>query len=290
MSRLAAFALAFVLVASTGRAQDATDKQKAVAEANLKQGELKGYSVVASKTLILASPLPAARAQTVVDALEKTVATAKKGLQFTDGEEAWKGKLTIYHVPDRRAHAQFVRLVAGDAGAGGLLVAIRGDEPLVVTAVETGAKATDADIASDLGPAVGAAYFQSKAGSMTPVPPWVRDGYGRAASLRADAKRAAAYKTAAKTAVLGKGRPAATLMDLWGNSRPDGELLATAFLDYMAFGADKAGQDKFARFVSNLRPDENGDSPEVSKVIETAGWKAPELEAAWRMWVTKGMK
>lgn len=293
MSRVVAFLVTFGVVLSSGRADEVSDKQKAVAAANVKQADLKGYTVVESATLILVSPLPEARAKAVADALEKTAKTARKGVQLGDKDDPWKGKLTVYHVPDRRAYGPFVRVVAGDGGGGGLVVVVRGDEPFVVSAVEPGVKATDADIAADLGPAVGTAYFQSKAGAMTPVPPWLRDGFGRAATLRADGpggKRMPVYRTAAKNAVLGKGRAPATLADLWAGTRPDSELLATAFLDYLAFGADKAGQEKFGRFVSNLRPDENGDSPEVAKVIETAGWKAPELEAAWRTWAAKGMK
>lgn len=293
MPRLALPAAVFlVAAASVGSADEVSDKQKAAAAANLVKAELKGYTVVESETLILASPLTEARAKTVAEALEKTARTARKGLQFDGKEEPWKGKLTLYHVPDRRAYGNFLRLVVGERSDAGVVVAVRGDEPLAATGVETNAKATDADLVGEIGPAVGAAYLQSKAGPSTPLPPWVSTAYGRAVSLRADSptgKRMTTYKTAARSAVLGKGRGPATLAELWANDRPDAELVATAFVDFLAFGADKASQEKFPRFVSALRPDENGDTPEPWKALETAGWKAPELEAAWRTWAQKGM-
>lgn len=283
---------ALLLAAAVASADEVSDKQKAVAVENLKKAELKGYAVVESETLVLAALLPDARAKAVADALEKTAKVARKGLQFADAEVLWKGKLTVYHVPDRRAYGNFLRLVAGERNESGYYVGIRGDEPAVGSGAEVGTKATDAEVVAELGPAVGAAYFQAKAGPASPVPTWARNAYGRAASLRADSptgKRMTTYKTAAKAAVLGKGRGPATLAEVWANERPDAELVATAFFDYLAFGSDKASQEKFGRFVSNLRPDENGDLPEVARVIETAGWKAPELEYAWRVWVQKGM-
>ncbi|QDU21105.1 hypothetical protein [Urbifossiella limnaea] len=292
MPRLAPSAALFLLAASLSSAQDATDTQKAAVAENLKKGELKGYTVVESATLLLASPLPEARAKAVAEALEKTAKTARKGLQYGEKEEAWKGKLAVYHVPDRRAYGNFLRLVLGDRTDTGVVVSVRGDEPVAAIGVETNPKATDAEFVGDIGPAIGAAYLQSKAGPNTPVPAWLRSGYGRAASLRADGpsgKRLTAYKTAARGAVLGKGRGPVTLGELWANDRPDAELIATAFVDYLAFGTDKMGQEKFVRFVGALRPDENGDVPEPAKALESVGWKAPEVEAAWRAWAQKGM-
>ena len=292
MPRLALPAVLFLLTATVVSADEVSDKQKAAATENLKKGELKGYSIVESATLILVSPLPEGRAKAVAEALEKTAKTARKGLQFDDKMEPWKGKLTVYHVPGRQAYGTFLRLVVGERSDAGVVVAIRGDEPLAATGVESNPKAADADLVADIGPAVGAAYLQSKAGPSTPLPPWISTAYGRAASLRADSssgKRMTTYKAAARSAVVGKGRGPATLAELWANERPDAELLGTAFVDYLAFGSDKASQEKFTRFVSNLRPDENGDSPEPSKALETAGWKAPELEAAWRTWAQKGL-
>ncbi|HYH65142.1 MAG TPA: hypothetical protein VD866_10650 [Urbifossiella sp.] len=293
MPRLALPAALFlVAAASVVSADEVSDKQKAAAVENLKKADLKGYTVVESATLILVSPLPEARAKAVAEGLEKTAKTARKGLQYADKDEAWKGKLTVYHVPDRRAYGNFLRLVVGERSEAGVVVSVRGDEPLAATGVETNPKATDVDLVGEIGPAVGAAFLQSKAGPSTPLPPWVSTAYGRAASLRADSptgKRMTTYKTAARPAVLGKGRGPATLAELWANDRPDAELVATAFVDYLAFGADKTTQERFPRFVSALRPDENGDTPEPWKALETAGWKAPELEAAWRTWAQKGM-
>jgi hypothetical protein len=292
MFRRALPALVVVLAAAAGRADEASDKQKTVAAANLKQAELKGFAVVESATLILATPLPEARAKAVAELLEKTVKTARKGLQFEAKEDAWKGKLTVYHIPDRNQFGTFLRGVVGVTSEAGTYVAIRSDEPFVVSGAEASVKPTDAEIAGELGTAVGAAYFQSMAGPATPVPGSIRTAYGRAASLRAEGpsgKRLTAYKAAAKTAVLGKGRGPATLAEVWANDRQDAELIATALMDYMAFGTDKSGQEKFGRFVSNLRPDENGDSPDLRKVVETAGWKWMDLESGWRTWVSKGM-
>jgi hypothetical protein len=57
-------------------------------------------------------------------------------------------------------------------------------------------------------------------------------------------------------------------------------------MDYLAFGP---GAANFPKFLSGLRPDENGTDPAITAAIEGAGWKVPELEAAWKKWVQGGM-
>lgn len=278
------------LAVSTAPADETTDKQKKVAAENLKKAEVDKSEVVETESLIVHTTLPAPRAKAVASLLQKTYKVARKGLQLEEKEEPWKGKLTVYHLPDRKSYATFLRAVGGDRPENPYYVSVRGDEPYVVSGPDLSAKSTDADVAAQLSPAVAVALLMSKAGASTPVPTWVRNGFGQAATLRADGpngKRFPAYKSQARAAVLkgGGGKPT-PVADVWGSERSDVELIQTALIDYMAFGP---GAANFPRFVTGLRADENGDTPPIAMVLESAGWKAPALEVAWWKWVQGGM-
>lgn len=282
-------ALLLALGAGMSPADEVSDKQKTVARGNLAKADIRKAAVAESDALIVCARLPEARVRTVAGALQKTYKTARKGLQFDEQEEPWKGKLTVYLLPDQRDFAQFMRSVAGQRAEGTSHTAVRGDEPYVVSGAELDAKVTDADVVAELAPLVAGALLSSKTGPSTAVPGWVRSGFGRAAALRAEGvtgRRFTTYKTQARAAVLGgAGRPPAALADAWGD-RPDAGVVATSLMDYMAFGP---GAENFPKFLSGLRPDENGTEPAIMTAIEGAGWKGPELDAAWKKWVRAGM-
>jgi hypothetical protein len=234
--------------------------------------------------------LPEARLKTIADSLSKTNKTARTALQFDEKDEPWKGKLTIYYLPERKDFAQFMRLVAGERTDGNYHIAVRSDEPYVIGGGDLDAKATDGDIGAEMGQLLASAMMQAKVGTTAAIPPWVRGGLGRAVAYRAEGvngKRYGAYKSQARTAVLGGGgKPGAPIADVWTSDRADGAMLATSLMDFFAFGPGKAN---FGKFLSSLRPDENGNQPDIAKVIEDAGWKKPtDLEAAWKKWVAAG--
>ena len=279
--------LLLALAAGVSPADEISDKQKAVARENLKKADVANGVVAESDNLILCTPLPEVRAKAVVAVLEKTYTTARKGLQFEAKEEAWKGKLTIYHVPEQKDFTQFMRVVTGAKPDTASYVSLRGDEPYAVVRADL-PKATDADLAAEVAPVVANAVLTAKAGSSTVLPAWVRGGFGRAAALRAggvNGQRFSTYKTQAKIAVAGRGRPT-PLADVWDGGRADGDVLATSLMDYLTFGP---GAKNLSGFLSGLKPDENGDTPAATAAVVAAGWKVAELEVAWRKWVQTGM-
>ena len=285
------FAAMFGLaVAGYAPADELSDKQKKVAIEGFKKAEISKGNAVETETVIVAGLLPEARLKTIGESLSKTTKLARKALQFEAKDEPWKGKLTVVYLPERTNFAQYMRLVVGRRAEGNWHIGIRSDEPTVVSGAELEAKATDSEIVAELGPLVAGAMLQSKVGPSASVPGWVRIGLGRAVSMRAEGvngKRFSTFKSQARAAVLGgAGKPGAPIADVWASDRPDGGLLSTSLMDYLAFGP---GSANFGKFMSSLRPDENGAEPMIAKVIEDAGWKTPaDLEAAWKKWVTAG--
>lgn len=289
---MSAFRFAFlfaVVFAAAAPADDVSDKQKKVAAENFKKAEITKVGVVETETVIVAGILPDARLKTIGEALNKTSKLSRTALQFDAKDEPWKGKLTVVYLPERANFTQYMRQVVGEKPDGNSYIAIRSDEPAVISGAELDAKASDSDIIGELGPVVAQAWLQSKVGTSARVPGWVRHGLGRAIAYRAEGttgKRFTTYKTRARTALLGgAGKSPAPIADVWGSDRADGVDLGTSLMDFLAFGPDKM---KFTKFLSALRPDDNGNEPDIAKVIEEAGWKTAELEAAWRKWVTAG--
>lgn len=281
---------AMIFLASLTLADDVSDKQKKVAVANLKKADIAKANVAESETVIVGGLLPESRLKTIGDSLTKTSKTARKALQFDEKDEPWKGKLTVMYLPERTNFTSYMRLVVGKRVEGNYDINIRSDEPTIVIGSDLDAKATDSDILGELGPVLAGAWLQAKVGSSASIPSWVRLGLGRAIAYRAEgtnSKRFTGYKTRARTAALGGGgKGAAPIADVWGSDRADGVDLATSLMDYLAFGP-KSGD--FGKFISALRPDDNGDAQAVPKVLEDAGWKTPaELDAAWKKWVAAG--
>jgi len=276
------------LAVTAATADEVTTKQKKVAEANLETAGVKKGVIVESENLILCSTLPEPRGKAITESLEKVYKAGRKGLRFDAKEEAWKGKLAVYFFPTRLEYNQFLRLVAGEKPGTQYAIGIRSDEPYIVGGGEIGEKAKDTEISAELGTVIGAALLMSKTGPSTPVPGWVKNGFGRAVSLRAEGpngKRFLNYKQEAKTTILSTSKPV-TVADIWGGERPDGDVLATNLMDYMAFGP---GSVNFSKFLTSLKPDENGNNPSITAALEAAGWKWEALDVSWKKWVQTGM-
>lgn len=288
-----AFALAAVtavLAAGTAPADETSDKQKKAAVDGLKRAEISKGNVVETDTVIMVGMLPEARLKTIGESLNKVAKLSRKALQFDEKDEPWKGKLTVVYLPERAYFTQYMRLVAGAKPESNWHINIRSDEPTIVSGAELDAKATDAEIAAELGPLVAGAWLQAKVGPSARVPGWVRLGAGKVIAYRAEGtsgKRFTTYKSQARSAVLGGGgKVGAPIADIWTSDRADGVLLATSLMDYLTFGP---GNANLGKFLSALRPDDNDRDPDIAKVIEDAGWKTPaDLEAAWKKWVTAG--
>lgn len=265
------------------------NKQKATAAANLKAASLAKGVVVETDNFLIATTMPEEKAKAVGVLLEKVVPVARKALQFEEKEEAWKGKLTLYLLPESRDFKGFMRGVV-QRDPSGVFMDLRSDTPFVVDPVEVPAKATDADHAASTAVTVAAAFLRAR-GSTAATPDWLEGGFSRVTAMRAEGTNSARYqryRTAARPVVLGpKGGKPPGAGELWGESKPaNGDLLANSLVEYMAYGP---GSMNFVRLVYGFRPNENGDSPASPQALEAAGWKEiPMLEAAWRKWVITG--
>ena len=287
-ARFAVLPVIALSLAGLAGADETSDKQRKAAVANLAKAEVVGAKATETDALIVLTPLPEDRAKAVAGLLQKTYTTAHKGLRFDPKETPWPGKLAVYHLPGRADFTGFMRGVAGAKPEAGWHVSVRGDAPYVAANADLPAKASDADIAAELGQPVGAALFVARAGPSAKVPDWVRAGYGKAAALRAEGangKRFMAYKTAARAATAG-GSPA-RLADAWSGDRPDADVVAASVMDCLAFGPPAAN---FTKFLDGLKPDENGNVPDIETALgAVAGGKAEAFEAGWRRWVRAGM-
>lgn len=291
------FFLAVVLAIGAGfldgpaSAQDAravAAKQKDEVQANLKKAGVNA-SVVETDNFFVAGTLPEEKLKALGAVLEKVVPVARKGLQYDAKDEAWKGKLSVYYLPESRDFKSFLRSVLMSRPES-VYYDVRSETPLVVDPVDVSGKASEADLFSNTAGNVAAAYLKAK-GSTANLPEWLRIGFGKATALRAEglnSMRYLAYKKAVKSvAAGGKGNPPAAIADLWSEGKPANyEVLAASLVEYMAYGP---GAENFIKLVYGFRPDENGNSPSVAQAFEAAGWKETAmLEKAWQKWVATG--
>ncbi|MCE9561484.1 MAG: hypothetical protein K8U57_05465 [Planctomycetes bacterium] len=269
--------------APTGKA-DPT-KQKATALATLKKGGLDKATVVETDNFLIASSLPEEKAKALGVVLEKVVPVARKALQFEEKEEAWKGKLTIYVIPDTRDFKSFMRTVVMKDPQG-VYFDLRTEDPFVADPVDVSAKATEADQFAAVATTVAAAFLKAR-GSTASMPDWLEGGFARVTALRAEgtgSARYTKYKTAARAAVAGpKGGKPGTFGEVWGEMKvATTEILSNSAVEYMAYGP---GAMNFIKLIYGFRPNENGDTPATAQAMEAAGWKdTAVLEKAWQKW------
>lgn len=260
-------------------------KQKAAAVATLKKANLDKAAVVETDNFLIATSWPEEKAKALGAVLEKVVPVARKALQYEEKEEAWRGKLTVFVLPEGREFKSFMRGVV-QRDPQGVYTDVRADDPFVVDPVDSPLKATDSEQYVVVAGNVGNAFLRAR-GSTAALPDWMLNGFGPVTAARAVGTNSplyTRYRTAARLAVAGpKGGKPAALGELWGDTKPaNGDVLAASLAEYMAYGP---GAMNFVKLVSAYRPNENGDSPATPQALEAAGWKdVGALEAAWRKW------
>lgn len=258
---------------------------KDAAVANLKKAGIDKPTVVETPGYLVAGSLSEEKAKALGEALEKTTAVARKALKFDDKEAPWKGKLTVYFMPD---NAEFKALMrrAFQVPPEGAHSALRADPPFLVDPAEATGKATDADLYFSTAARVAGAHLQGKGTGTQNLPDWLRDGFGRVTAMRAEgasSKRYTAYKALARGAVA-KG---AKLDDVWGAEKsPAADALGQSFAEYLTYGP---GAAKFPMILDGLKPGENNEAPTIQQALEAAGLKEKDkgfamVEAAWRKW------
>lgn len=268
-------------------AQDAKKdvaRQKAAVAANMKKADFGTFAIVETNHFLVATTLNEEKAKTLGTLFDKITPLARKSLQFEEKEEAWKGKLAVYYLPDSRDFKAYIRSVVG-MQPGGAYYDVRADEPFVVDPVEVSVKATEADQFANGAAVVASAYLKAKGGTAA-LPDWLVAGFGRVAALRAEGLTSRRY-LANKTAARGVANRGVKPTDLWGETKPtNADVLANSFAEYLAFGP---GAPNFIKLVVGFRPDENGNAPGPQQAFEAAGWKdMAMLEAAWRKWAATG--
>jgi hypothetical protein len=255
-------------------------KQKATAAENLKRAGFTRTAIVESRHFIVATTLPESKAKAMGIAFDRVVPTARKALKFNEKDDAWKGKLAIYYLPEGSDFKTYIRSVVVSQPKG-VHYSLRSDEPFIVDPADGPANSTEADRIHRGVAIVAGAYLKATA-SGAELPDWIVGGFGCVTAMRAEgqnARRYVAHRSAAR-ALANKG---ATPTDLWSDSPPAGaETLANSFAEYLAYGP---GASNFAKLIVGLKTDEDGNPPNIPAAFEAAGWKDfVALDAAWRKW------
>jgi hypothetical protein len=259
-------------------------RQKNAVYEKLKKADFDRSAVAETEHFLVATTLPPEKAKALGVVLDKVVPVARRALQYEEKEEAWKGKLAVYYLPDGRDFKSFIRSVVG-VQPGGIHYELRGDEPFVVDPADVPAKATEADQFAGGAAVVARAYLKAK-GASAALPDWLVGGFGRVTAMRAEgltSKRYLAHKAAARALANRGAKPT----ELWGETKPaSADLLANSFAEYLAYGP---GAANFTKLITGFRPDDNGNPPSPQAAFEAAGWKDwTMLEAAWRKWAATG--
>ncbi len=290
-----AIALCALAFAAPGSAQDKKDakdpKAREAALENLKKCKIAKPTIVETDNFLVAGSLSEDKAKALANTLEKTNALARKTLKYEDKESPWKGKLTVYFLPDSDEFKTFMRRVLQTAPEGAY-IDIRAEPAHIVDPAELPGKPTDVDLYAATAARVAGEVLKGKGTATQVIPTWLRDGFGRVTVARAEgttSKRYTAMKSAARLAVLGpKGGKPPALADVWADSKaPTTEALANSFSEFLAYGPKAAD---FIKFVEALRPSENVAAPTVqAQGFEALGWKdAMAPDAAWKRWVQTG--
>ena len=287
-----ALTVAFSVPGSTpgqdkGKDQALVKQAKATALANLKKADVAKPTVVETANYLVAGSMPAEKAKALGEAIEKSTALARKALKYETGEAPWKGKLTVYYLPDSAEFKALMRR-AFQVTPDGAHADLRADPPFLADPADVPGKVTEADLYLNTAARVAGEYMKGKGTGTQNVPDWLRDGFGRVTALRAEgagAKRYTAYRAQARAAVLKGGK----LDDVWGESKtPTSEVLSQSFAEYLTYGP---GAAKFPMILNGLKPGENNEAPTLQQALESAGLKDKDkgfvsLEAAWRKWAS----
>jgi hypothetical protein len=289
---VALFASAILASSDFAIAQEKLDgtKAKAAAVENLKKIKIEKPTIVETDNFVVAGSLPAEKAKALGAVLEKTLSVARKAAKFDDKEVAWKGKLTVYFLPDGDEYKSLMRRVLQTTPEG-VYIDVRSEPPLIVDPAEMPGKPTDADLYANTAARVAGELLKAKGTGTQMVPTWLRDGFGRICVMRAEggtSKRYATYRAQAKAAILTpKSGKSPTIADVGsGEKSATSEQLANSLAEFLAFGPKSAD---FGKFLDALRPSEANQNPTATTGFMALGWKDDmTAEASWKQWVRTG--
>src|SRR5262245_56899178 len=190
-------------------AQEKTpEKLKEIATDAMKKANVNDARLIETDSLIVATPLPDAKAKPLAEALQKTCAMAKKGLKF-DAADAKEPKTIVYSFTDVDQYRQFSRSVLKmrPEDAEVATFDVKADVPFIAVGPRRGEKAPNLE--SIAGAEICRALLAKKGGNAR-LTEWMKDGFARAVALRlnpgsAAADRAAVRRLAPKLAKTAKG-------------------------------------------------------------------------------------
>lgn len=288
---LAALALAALLAAPAVAQKEKEDdaaiqKQKQVAVDNLKQVKITKPVLVETDHLLVYSELAEGKLKPIAEAAEKAFARGHKDLKYGEKDRMWAGKLTVYVFPDRpKEYTPFVKLVeqrGGKLDADEMRTHALKAEPYVAVTAAPGSRTVDADLRAEATTGVVAALLEQKMGAAPPT--WLQTGVAKAVAYRADGGRALeAHKAKVKGLFTRTKVGTFKAADVWGDAKPkDADTLAVSLAEYLLYGADAEAAGKF---LGAFRPTDERREPTVNTALDEAGWKAEDLDLAWKKWV-----
>lgn len=274
------------LVAGLSLVARADDKLKAQAADAMKKAEVRDARVVETEHLVVATPLPEAKAKALADGLEKVYAQAARALKFDAAEN--KGKVTVFTFADLDHYRQFQRSVLKQRPDDDETASydVKRDDPFVAVSARRSEK--NPDYPALAGAELGRALLAKKAGNAR-LPEWMKDGFARAVAWRVSPSSAAADRSAVSRLAppLRKGAKAVSppVEKAWSGMGKDKDVIAASLMDYFTSGP---GAEKFGSIVSGLIPTDAVATPTFADALKAADWMVEDLDKSWREWVTRG--
>lgn len=277
---------ALALVAGLSVVARADDKLKKQAADALQKADVDTPSVVETQHLVVATSLPAAKAKTLADGLEKVYAQAARALKLTPEET--KTQVTVYVFAEVDHFRSFQRSVLKERPDDDEYTTadLKRDDPLVAVSARRGERDPKFDALA--GTELSKALLTKKAGSAK-LPGWMTEGFAKAVAWRLSpasggTERAAVVRMAPALRKGVKGAP--TVADkAWSGSVKEKEVVSASLMDYFTSGP---GADKFGSVLSALIPTDATEMPSFMDALKAADLTVEDLDRQWREWVSKG--
>jgi hypothetical protein len=230
-----------------------------------------------SAHFVVIGSLPEARLQAIANGLEKTHATATKGLQFEDNDPPWKGKTAVFVLKDAAAYRSYARQIAKRRpGADETNSAdLKGETPTM--AIHAGAFKEPASFDAALQQRLATSLIGLRA-KTEKLPDWVAVGFAKATLVQGTSVGPR------KRAIIKLNLPASAA---WNNDVPTEarHQVAASLMEYLVYNkAVPPGE-----FLAAFRPENDMVDVEIplSAVLEKVNLTPEKLEANWKLWVLK---
>jgi hypothetical protein len=274
-----------ILAISLVHAQDAPTPLKNDATATIKLADqlrqeftqigINSVTIIETPHLVIASTLEAGPLRTLSTRCEKVIEIVQKTLKLNDGQPPLDGKLLVCYLPERRSFRTYVLEILKEQPERAQYV-MRVDQRQLVTTGRAPGIVTEADRNQLVTAQVAIMLLRSK----YPQPQyfqWMITGLGQACALRSEGLQSPRYRAYRKQAQALARNPAISPQSLWRNREVSEqmELLATSFMEFLAFGPFADSLDQFLSTPDKL----------INRLeLENLGLSEAILEQGWRSW------